>query len=1127
MSLNRTHRRARPRWLLSALAVLAMSAVAVGLVSATIPSPLTTTIPAGYFAVTDSDGANDVPAQSDLTQMGRNDLDPDFYKLFWSWDEIDQWTGSGQTGDACALFDSDGDTKINFVVCARVSNTDADPTVVELVPQDATHPVYMFACSDAKDDRCTQPSPVSYDAGQADAGVLGTFAKANLITGTDPFQPVGSDFPYDSSVSVSISKAKLPAGSALVNVCSYPSAGNGGNNNPFDCVVSPGGGFLVIAKEAGAGVTSPTFTFNVTNPTATRQINGTGDTSSSGIAVPIVNNPATSVTEAAAANWTLSSISCKFEDGTTSTGTVDLPNRKVTAVAVQSGKITTCTFTNLPVQPKLTLIKNVLNDSGGTAAATAWTFSTGGTGGFTNAALSTITTEAGFSSSASTGAQTVTAGVAYSLSESATPAGYSASSWVCDSSYGTLTGGAITLALGDDVTCRITNNDVAPKLTLIKNVLNDSGGTAAATAWTFSTGGTGGFTNAALSTITTEAGFSSSASTGAQTVTAGVAYSLSESATPAGYSASSWVCDSSYGTLTGGAITLALGDDVTCRITNNDVAPKLTLIKNVLNDSGGTAAATAWTFSTGGTGGFTNAALSTITTEAGFSSSASTGQQTVTAGVAYSLSESATPAGYSASSWVCDSSYGTLTGGAITLALGDDVTCRITNNDVAPKLTLIKNVLNDSGGTAAATAWTFSTGGTGGFTNAALSTITTEAGFSSSASTGAQTVTAGVAYSLSESATPAGYSASSWVCDSSYGTLTGGAITLALGDDVTCRITNNDVAPKLTLIKNVLNDSGGTAAATAWTFSTGGTGGFTNAALSTITTEAGFSSSASTGQQTVTAGVAYSLSESATPAGYSASSWVCDSSYGTLTGGAITLALGDDVTCRITNNDVAGTLIVKKIVINDNGGTKTAGDFAFSVTGPTASSGTAFDETEATDDGDELTGENVLSVDAGTYTITEDGVPVAGYSTSPSNCTSVTVVNGGTTTCTITNNDTKAQPAGTTVQSWVLHDSIAITGLRAGGGAATVTFRLYDTCTQVASDWVAGDFIDSESMTLAGTSAATVDGIAVQTTGIYFWTVEYSGNQFNDGFTTSCNDEITQILAKDAYGASGRDDFTP
>jgi hypothetical protein len=46
---------------------------------------------------------------------------------------------------------------------------------------------------------------------------------------------------------------------------------------------------------------------------------------------------------------------------------------------------------------------------------------------------------------------------------------------------------------------------------------------------------------------------------------------------------------------------------------------------------------------------------------------------------------------------------------------------------------------------------------------------------------------------------------------------------------VTCTITNDDRAPSLTLAKVVINDNGGTAAASAWTLTAAGPTGFSGA----------------------------------------------------------------------------------------------------------------------------------------------------------------------------------------------------------------------------------------------------------------------------------------------------------
>ena len=72
-------------------------------------------------------------------------------------------------------------------------------------------------------------------------------------------------------------------------------------------------------------------------------------------------------------------------------------------------------------------------------------------------------------------------------------------------------------------------------------------------------------------------------------------------------------------------------------------------------------------------------------------------------------------------------------------------------------------------------------------------------------------------YTLSETDGPAGYTTDGWTCDG--GKLNGDVLTLAVEDDVTCTIINDDEPPppgRLTLVKEVVNDNGGTAAATDW-----------------------------------------------------------------------------------------------------------------------------------------------------------------------------------------------------------------------------------------------------------------------------------------------------------------------
>ena len=74
---------------------------------------------------------------------------------------------------------------------------------------------------------------------------------------------------------------------------------------------------------------------------------------------------------------------------------------------------------------------------------------------------------------------------------------------------------------------------------------------------------------------------------------------------------------------------------------------------------------------------------------------------------------------------------------------------------------------------------------------------------------------AGAAYTLTENPNPGtGYSTTGqWSCTG--GTMSAGntVVTVALGAQVTCTITNTDNTPQLKLVKSVINNDGGTAVA--------------------------------------------------------------------------------------------------------------------------------------------------------------------------------------------------------------------------------------------------------------------------------------------------------------------------
>ena len=646
-----------------------------------------------------------------------------------------------------------------------------------------------------------------------------------------------------------------------------------------------------------------------------------------------------SVSENAVAGWTSDGGIC--DNGT--------PNN-ITVVAAQT---TTCTFTNTQT-PKLTVIKHVINDNGGSAVA----------GDFTMNVTATNPSSASFPGAEAPGTTITLDAGAYSVGETG-PSGYAASpSADCSG----------TIAPGEHKTCTITNNDQAAHLTLVKVVVNDNGGAAIATDFTLSANGP--------TPISGPGGVESDVNAGS--------YALSET-NVAGYTASAWSCTG--GDQNGANITLDLGESATCTITNDDQTAHLKLVKVVTNDNGGAAVATDFTLSANGPSPISGAGGAEDDVDAG----------------SYALSETNVP-GYTASAWSCVG--GTQNGANVSLALGQSATCTITNDDQTAHLKLVKVVTNDNGGAAVATDFTLSANGPTPISGAGGAEEDVDAG----------------SYALSETNVP-GYTASAWSCVG--GTQVGANVTLALGQSATCTITNDDQTAHLTLVKVVVNDNGGGASATDFTLSANGPTPISGAGGAEGDVNAG----------------SYTLSETNAP-GYTASAWSCVG--GTQNGANVSLALGQSATCTITNDDQTAHLKLVKVVTNDNGGAAVATDFTLSATGPTPISGAGGAES---------------NVNAGSYALSETNVP--GYTASAWSCVggtqdgaNVTLALGQSATCTITNDD---QTAHLKLVKVVTNDN--------GGTAQATDFTLSaNGPTSISGAGGAEDDVDAGSYALSETN---------------------------------------------------------
>jgi hypothetical protein len=375
-------------------------------------------------------------------------------------------------------------------------------------------------------------------------------------------------------------------------------------------------------------------------------------------------------------------------------------------------------------------------------------------------------------------------------------------------------------------------------------------------------------------------------------------YTVAETTFPNGWELDTATCvsDKRVGSFSPVDIVLNPGETVTCTFNNKQMLGWLKLVKTVTNDDGGTLLKTNF-----------QAYIDDVAKDWDTSYEYIAGE--------YDIRE-ATQTGYTASAWTgTNCSGGATTGTAIVLP-GQTTTCYITNDDIAPTLKLVKAVTKDDGGDAVPNDWTL---------YATAAEPKDGRNFSNLGGSGVfKTVYANVAYTLTES-TVAGYTAGNWVCTG--GNLVGNVLTLGLDVNVTCTITNDDIAPTLKLVKSVINNDGGTAVPNDWTLYA--TAAEPNAGRNT---------------------------------------------------------------CTITNKDIQPKLYVIKVVDNKGYGTKTPADFTMNVAGtnvsPTSFPGASVPGT-------------LVTLNQGTYLVTETVDPM--YNVSYSADCSSTIMVGQTKTCTVTN----------------------------------------------------------------------------------------------------------------------------
>ncbi|MDH3610296.1 MAG: hypothetical protein OEM79_00895, partial [Nitrosopumilus sp.] len=213
---------------------------------------------------------------------------------------------------------------------------------------------------------------------------------------------------------------------------------------------------------------------------------------------------------------------------------------------------------------------------------------------------------------------------------------------------------------------------------------------------------------------------------------------------------------------------------------------------------------------------------------------------------------------------------------AFQLSPGDDVTCTISNDDIAPQLKLVKELTQDNGGEENSGDWDLS----------AVATNNNARDFTDAGDSDAfHEVFANDPYHLSELG-PSNYIPNAWMClDSSQEQLSvvDDKVTLQVGDEVTCTINNDDIPPGLTLQMTLVNGVDGQAAESEFVLSADGPTGFF-----------GNGPEVGSGPDIVVGN--YDLGASG-PASYNYGNWVCSEDM--VDFDTISMGVGDAVLCSI------------------------------------------------------------------------------------------------------------------------------------------------------------------------------------------------------------------------------------
>lgn len=386
----------------------------------------------------DSAGVNDLSGQKDLTKLCQDEASSSTLNISWDWDDT-SWTGNN-SGDACALFDTDGDGLANYSLCVVVKGSPATYQSTRL-----------YSCNDTKSDRC---------AGDSEISSFLSVCTAVVLNNEDPFS-AGDNYPKDTVASCAINLADVGGVSTtqLLDVCSYPSQRP--NSDPSDCVVfKTNSGKLEVKKSLSPLADPGLFNLQIDGVTEASNVTNGGSTGEKVVSVAIHT-----VGEVAGSNTTLSnysaSVECRNLNGTGSVIPTSGTGPWSLNVANESDIV--CTITNTRINNgSLTIVKNAEPNG-----AQDFSFTTTGVG-LSNFSLDD---DADGALSNTQVFSNLAAGM-YAVSETAV-IGWTQTSATCDNGSPI---DAISLEAGGNITCTFVNTRDAGSILVNKLVDTDGDG---------------------------------------------------------------------------------------------------------------------------------------------------------------------------------------------------------------------------------------------------------------------------------------------------------------------------------------------------------------------------------------------------------------------------------------------------------------------------------------------------------------------------------------------------------------------------------------------------------------------------------------------------------------------------